>query len=75
MPDAVSCVRFVATGLLLLAALATCAPPQTLRMAQYQNIVLDARELGAKQLDIEMQRDPTIRSYAAREGKPGSQGA
>ena len=63
-------VRVVGTGLLLLAALAACAPPYSPRVAQYQNIVLDARELGAKQLEIEMQRDRTLRDYVARNGKP-----
>ena len=50
-------VRGVGTGSLLLAVLAACAPPYSPRVAQYQNIVLDARELGAEQVDIEMQRD------------------
>jgi len=63
-------VRVVGTGLLLLAGLVACTPPYRPRVAQYQNIVLDARELGAKQLDIEMQRDRTIREYVARNGKP-----
>jgi hypothetical protein len=63
-------VRVVGTGLLLLAVLAACAPPYSPRVAQYQNIVLDARDLGAKQLDIETQRDSTIRDYVARKGKP-----
>jgi hypothetical protein len=63
-------VRILGTGLLLLGALAACAPPYRPRVAQYQNIVLDVRELGAKQLDIEMQRDRAIRDYVARNGKP-----
>ena len=58
------------TGFLLLAALAACAPVYGPRVAQYRNIVLDARELGAEQVDIEMQRDRTIRDYVARNGKP-----
>ena len=62
--------RPCSTGLLLLAALAACAPAYSPRVAQYQDIVLDARELGAKQVNLEMQRDPTIRDYVAREGKP-----
>jgi len=62
--------RVVGTALLLLAGLVACTPPYRPRVAQYQNIVLDARELGAKQLDIEMQRDRTIREYVARNGKP-----
>jgi len=62
--------RLVGMGSLLLAALAACAPPYSPRVAQYQNIVLDARELGAKQVDIEMQRDRTIRDYVAQNGKP-----
>jgi len=63
-------VRVAGTGLLILAVLAACAPPYSPRVAQYQNIVLDARELGAKQLDIEMRRDSTMRDYVARKGKP-----
>src|SRR5438445_12623512 len=63
-------VRVVGTELLLLAGLVACTPPYRPRVAQYQNIVLDARELGAKQLDIEMQRDPAIRDYVARNGNP-----
>ena len=63
-------VRVVGTGLLLLGALAACAPPYHPRVAQYQNIILDARELGATQLAIEMQRDHTIRDYVARNGNP-----
>jgi len=66
----VTSVWVVGTGLLLLAALAACTPPYRPRVAQYQNIVLDARELGAKQLDIEMQRDRAIRDYVARNGNP-----
>jgi len=62
--------RVVGTALLLLGGLVGCTPPYRPRVAQYQNIVLDARELGAKQLDIEMQRDRTIREYVARNGKP-----
>src|SRR3989475_10855444 len=62
--------RVVGTALLLLGGLVACAPPYRPRVAQYQNIVLDARELGAKQLDIEMQRDPAIRDYVARNGNP-----
>ena len=68
--ERVTSARLVGTGLLLLAALAACAPPYRPRVAQYQNIVLDARELGAKQLDIEMQRDRAIRDYVARNGNP-----
>ena len=63
-------VRAVGTGLLLLAVLAACAPPYSPRVAQYQGIVLDARELGAKQLDIEMRRDSTMRDYVVHKGKP-----
>ena len=63
-------VRVVGTGLLLLAALAACTPPYRPRVAQYQNIVLDERELGAKQLDVEMQQDRAIRDYVARNGNP-----
>ena len=66
----VTSASVVRTGLLLLAALTACEPPYRPRVAQYQNIVLDARELGAKQLDIEMQRDRTIRDYVAHNGKP-----
>ena len=62
--------RVVGTGLLFLAALAGCTPPYRPRVAQYQNIVLDARELGAKELDIEMQGDRTMQDYVARNGKP-----
>jgi len=62
--------RVAGAGLLLLAGLVACTPPYRPRVAQYQNIVLDARELGAKQTDIEMQRDRTIREYVARNGKP-----
>ena len=63
-------VGVLGTGLLLFTVLAACAPPYRPRVAQYQNIVLDARELGAKQLDIEMQRDRAIRDYVARNGNP-----
>src|SRR5436309_927944 len=56
--------------LLLFTVLAASAPPHRPRVAQYQNIVLNARELGAKQLEIEMQRDPAIRDYVARNGNP-----
>jgi len=62
--------RVVGTALLLLGGLVGCTPPYRPRVAQYQNIVLDARDLGAKQLDLEMQRDRTIRDYVARNGKP-----
>ena len=62
--------RVTRAGLLLLSVLTACAPPYRPRVAQYQNIVLDARELGAKQLEIEMQRDPAIRDYVARNGNP-----
>src|SRR5436309_16118861 len=63
-------VGILGTGLLLFTVLAACAPPYSPRVGQYQNIVLNARELGAKQLDIEMQRDPAIRDYVARNGNP-----
>ena len=65
-------VGVLGTGLLLFTVLAACAPPYRPRVAQYQNIVLDARELGAKQLEIERQRDPTIRDYVARNVNPDS---
>ena len=68
--ERVTSVGILGTGLLLLTVLAACAPPYSPRVAQYQNIVLNARELGAKQLDIEMQRDPAIRDYVARNGNP-----
>jgi len=68
--ERVTSVGVLGTGLLLFTVLAACAPPYRPRVAQYQNIVLDARELGAKQLEIEMQRDPAIRDYVARNGNP-----
>jgi hypothetical protein len=66
----VASASVLGAGLLLVAGLAACAPPYNPRVAQYQNIVLDARELGAKQLEIEMQRDPAIRDYVAHNGNP-----
>jgi hypothetical protein len=68
--ERVTSAGVVGTGVLLFTVLAACAPPYSPRVAQYQNIVLNARELGAKQLDIEMQRDPAIRDYVARNGNP-----
>lgn len=50
--------------------LVACGGPRPARVAQYQGIVLDARGLGAAQLGIEEERDPTIRSYVAQHGEP-----
>jgi len=60
----------IGTGVLLLAGLVACTPPYRPRVAQYQNMVLDVRDLGAEQLDLEVQRDRTIRDYVAQSGRP-----
>ena len=60
-------VRVVGTGLLLLAALAACTPPYRPRVAQYQNMVLAAVQLGGlatrddEQREVEAAGAPRIR--------------
>ena len=64
MPDA----RGVILGLALAAV--ACAPIRSTPATRYQAMLLNARDLGAEALRLEMERDPSIRQYVAGAGQP-----
>lgn len=64
MPDA----RGAILGLAL--ALAACSPLRSTPATRYRGMLLNARDLGADALRIEMERDPSIRQYVVGTGEP-----
>ena len=56
--------------LALALVLAACSPMRSTPDTRYMGMLLNARDLGAEALQIEMQKDPTIRDYVARAGQP-----
>jgi len=54
----------------LAVALAGCAGLRSTPATRYQGIVLNARNLGAGRVDDAMARDPVVRTYVERNGRP-----
>jgi hypothetical protein len=64
MPDA----RGVVLGLAI--AVAACSPVRSTPATRYSGMLLNARDLGAEALRLEMGRDPSLRQYVAATGEP-----
>jgi hypothetical protein len=54
----------------LAVAVAACSPLRSTPATRYQGMLLNARDLGADALRLEMERDPTVRQYVAGAGRP-----
>jgi hypothetical protein len=58
----------VTLGLAL--TVAACAPVRSMPATRYQGMLLNARDLGADALRLEMERDPSLQGYVAATGEP-----
>ena len=54
----------------LAVAVAACTPVRSTPATRYMGMLLNARDLGAEALGVEMERDPSIRQYVAANGQP-----
>lgn len=54
----------------LVVAVAACTPLRSTPATRYQGMLLNARDLGAEALRLEMERDATVRQYVAAAGPP-----
>ncbi len=54
----------------LAVAVAACTPLRSTPATRYQGMLLNARDLGAEALRLEMERDASVRQYVAAAGQP-----
>jgi len=54
----------------LAVAVVACAPLRSTPATRYQGMLLNARDLGAEALRLEMERDASVRQYVAATGQP-----
>ena len=54
----------------LVVAVAACTPLRSTPATRYQSMLLNARDLGAEALRLEMERDTSVRQYVAAAGQP-----